>query len=291
MGNRSKQFLHLSRFRWCDNRYRAAFYHSRGFELGLHINTGCADYTTETLDAFFRDQLGTWRLLYPSLPSPVTHRVHCIAWSGYTTMAEIELNYGVRLDVNYYYWPPKWVLNEPGVFTGSGMPMRFTTVQGQVIDVYQATSQMTDESGQSYPFTIDTLLDRALGPEGYYGAFVANIHTDSSGAPESDEIVASALSRGVPVISARQLLTWLDARNASAISAIQWNANTQSFTVSAHAQALGLEVMVPVPDGASVLSARRNGADLSYDLRFIKGIWYAVLPAITGNYEVVYSFN
>ena len=150
---------------------------------------------------------------------------------------------------------------------------------------------MTDESGQSYPFTIDALLDRALGSEGYYGTFVANIHTDSSGAPESDEIVASALSRGVPVISARQLLTWLDARNASAISAIQWNANTQSFTVSAHEQALGLEVMVPVPEGASVLSARRNGTDLSYDLRFIKGIWYAVLPAISGHYEVVYSFN
>ena len=32
-----------------------------------------------------------------------------------------------------------------------------------LVDVFQATSQMTDESGQSYPFTIDTLLDRALG--------------------------------------------------------------------------------------------------------------------------------
>ena len=48
-----------------------------------------------------------------------------------------------------------------------------------MIDVYEATSQMTDESGQQYPFTVDTLLDRAVGAEGYYGAYVINAHTDS----------------------------------------------------------------------------------------------------------------
>ena len=75
--------------------------------------------------------------------------------------------------------------DRPGLFTGSGMPMRFATSTGAFIDVYQATTQMTDESGQSYPFTIDTLLDRALGPEGYYGAFTANLHTDNSQQPQS----------------------------------------------------------------------------------------------------------
>ena len=47
-----------------------------------------------------------------------------------------------------------------------------------MIDVYQAATQMTDESGQAYPFTPNTLLDNALGPLGYYGAFMANMHTD-----------------------------------------------------------------------------------------------------------------
>ena len=46
------------------------------------------------------------------------------------------------------------------------MPMRFAKLDGSMIDVYQATTQMTDESGQTYPDTIDTLLDRALGAEG-----------------------------------------------------------------------------------------------------------------------------
>ena len=62
------------------------------------------------------------------------------------------------------------------------MAMRFATTNGNLIDVYQATTQMTDESGQSYPFTAEALMDRALGPEGYYGAFVANMHTDPDNA-------------------------------------------------------------------------------------------------------------
>ena len=104
--------------------------------------------------------------------------------------------------------------NVPGVFTGSAMPMRFAKTDGTMIDVYQAATQMTDESGQAYPFTADTLLDRALGPEGYYGAYVTNMHTDFPNHAGAQAIVASAQARGVPVISAKQLLDWLDGRNA-----------------------------------------------------------------------------
>ena len=45
------------------------------------------------------------------------------------------------------------------------------------MDVYQAPTQITDESGQSCR-TIDALLDRALGADGYYGVFTANMHND-----------------------------------------------------------------------------------------------------------------
>ena len=82
--------------------------------------------------------------------------------------------------------------------------MRFARVDGTMIDVYQATTQMTDESGQSYPYTIDTLLDRALGPEGYYGAFVNNLHVDggANAANAAAATVASAKACGVPIINA-----------------------------------------------------------------------------------------
>ena len=131
----------------------AAAYTAAGFELGLHLNTGCQNYTRESLDTFFSQQLDQWRARYPSLTSPSTHRVHCLVWNGYTTLPEIEAKHGIRLDVNYYFWPPEWVANRPGFMTGSGMPMRFATLEGNVVDVYQAATQMTDESGQTYPFT------------------------------------------------------------------------------------------------------------------------------------------
>ena len=114
---------------------------------------------------------------------------------------------------------------------GSGMPMRFTDTDGTMIDVFQANTNMTDESGQSYPFTPNTLLDRALGTQGYYGAFTANLHTDAASTFEDTQVLASAQARNVPVITARQLLTWTDGRNGSSFGAISWSGSTLSFTV------------------------------------------------------------
>ena len=60
------------------------------------------------------------------------------------------------------------------------MPMRFTTKSGAMIDTYQAATEMTDESGQSYPKNISALLNLANGPQGYYGVFTVNAHTDNA---------------------------------------------------------------------------------------------------------------
>ena len=57
------------------------------------------------------------------------------------------------------------------------------------------------------------------------------MHTDSATTFESDQLLASATARGVPMVSGRQMLTWLDGRNGSSFSAIAWSGNTLSFTV------------------------------------------------------------
>ena len=36
--------------------------------------------------------------------------------------------------------------NRPGIFTGSGFPMRFADTDGSLIDVYQAATQATDDA-------------------------------------------------------------------------------------------------------------------------------------------------
>jgi hypothetical protein len=268
----------------------AAFYMTNGFEVALHVNTGCADSTPAALEAFYSNQLSLFAAKYPSLPPPVTNRTHCIAWGDYVTQAKVELTHGIRLDTNYYFWPPSWVLDRPGFFTGSGMPMRFVDLDGTMIDVYQAATQLTDESGQTYPFTINTLLDRALGLQGYYGAFTVNAHTDSVALSESDAVIASALARGVPVISAQQMLTWLDGRNNSTFGPVSWNIDTLSFTITAGQGANGLEAMVPVTSTAgSLTSITRNTSPIPYMTKVIKGIGYALFPATDGTYEATYS--
>jgi hypothetical protein len=177
--------------------------------------------------------------------------------------------------------------------TGSGIPMRFADTTGALIDVYQATTQMTDESGQTYPLTVDALLDKAVGPEGYYGAFTANMHTDfnpSAGQTGSDAIVASAQARGVPVIAAKQLLSWLDGRNGSSFQSLTWNANVLSFSVAVGTGANGLQTMVPTTIAAGALSTiTLNGSPVTFTRQTIKGIEYAIFQVAAGTYQATYT--
>ncbi len=269
---------------------KAAQYNADGFEISAHINTGCADYTAASLEAAYATQLPAWQAIFPSLPAPVTQRHHCIVWSDWSSGADVQFNHGMRLDTTYYHWPPAWVNNVPGVFTGSAMPMRFARLDGSLVDVYQATTQMTDESGQTYPFTVNTLLDRALGAEGYFGAYTINAHTDFAVLQESDATVASALARGVPVVSARQMLTWLDARNGSSFGSLAWSGSALSFSVSSASGATGLQAMLPTNANGRTLTGITLGAGaVPYATRTVKGIEYAFFAASTGTYVANYG--
>lgn len=267
----------------------SAGYHADGFEVGLHVDTSCIDWTAESLESAYAGQLASWSARLPSIPLPSTNRTHCIAWSDWATQPKVELAHGIRLDTNYYYWPQGWVQGHPGMFTGSGMPMRFADLDGTMIDVFQAVSQMTDESGQSYPATIDALLDGAIGPQGYYGAFTANMHTDSASHGGSDAIVASALARSVPVVSGRQMLTWLDGRNGSSFDSLSWSGSTLSFTITVGAGANGLQAMVPTHSAVGTLtSITCNGSPVLTTHETIKGVEYAFFEAAAGNYAASY---
>jgi hypothetical protein len=268
---------------------QAVTYDGAGFEIGFHVDTGCADWTPASLGTFYADQLDWFRTTYPGLPAPTTVRTHCVVWSDYDTQPQVEAAHGIGLDTNYYYWPPEWIAERPGFFTGSGMPMRFAKSDGTMIDVYQATTQMTDESGQTYPFTVDALLDRAIGPDGYYGAFTANMHTDSASSSGADAIVASALSRQIPVVSARQMLEWLDGRNASAFGSLGWDGTRLSFTISVGQGANALVAMVPIPSGLMINGITYNGSPILYSTDTIKGIRYSFFYAAPGSYQVTFA--
>jgi hypothetical protein len=274
---------------------QAASYLTQGFEVALHGDSSptCSNWTTSALDTFYSSELSSFASQFPSVPAPKTHRMHCISWSDYDSQPQVELNHGIRLDTSYYYWPPSWVNNVPGMFTGSGMPMRYTDRNGNIINVYQAATQMTDESGQTYPFNIDTLLDNAVGSSGYYGAFVVNAHNDQGSYPGiAPAIVSSAQARGVPIVSSEQMLTWLDGRNSSSFGSLSFSGNTLSFNITAAVEtgAKNLQAMLPrnIPTGP-LNSLTMNGTPVTFSTQTIKGVQYAFFSAASGLYQATYG--
>jgi hypothetical protein len=271
---------------------QAASYESEGFEIAVHPQTGtpCANWTPTSLRSDYTAQLNQFRAKYTSVPNPVTNRTHCVAWSDWLTMAKVELENGARLDTNYYHYPGPWIGAKPGFMTGAGFPMRFVDTDGTMIASFMAHTFMTDESGQSFPSTVDALLDGAVGPNGYYGAFTANMHTDQVTSPGAEAIVASAQARGVPIISARQLLTWWEGRDASTFRTFAWDGSALTFNVSAAAGSTGLELLLPRLSGGKTLSAvTRGGVGVPFTVATIKGIEYAFVPAASGSYRATYS--
>ena len=191
---------------------------------------------TRSSRRIWNQQLAAFGPAFPGVVAPRTNRTHCIAWNGYTNDARIERSHGIRLDTNYYYWPGTWMpapgqnFPRPGLFTGSGFPMRFANEDGSLVDVYQAATQITDEWGptkqesRGVATAIDALLARAVGPQEYYAVVTANMHTDGPPVaphPGAAQIVAAAKAYGVPVVSAAQMLDWLDGRNSSAFQNVR----------------------------------------------------------------------
>lgn len=259
-------------------------YTSQGFEVSVHINTNCEGYTASSLNTAFDTQLALFAGMYPGAPAPVTNRTHCVPWSDWASQARVSAQHGVRFDTNYYYWPGYWIQDRPGMFTGSGLPMRFADVDGTLIDVYQSPTVITDESDQTLPDTLNALLDRAQGSDGYYGAFTINIHTDQAVSSLITGIIASAQAHNVPMISARQMLDWLDGRSASSFANPSWSGSTFNFDVLLAANTTGIRAMLPTTAAPGELTAlTRGGNPVAYTVQTIKGLSYAVFDPAAGS--------
>jgi fibronectin type 3 domain-containing protein len=273
---------------------QAAHYVADGFEVALHpVVASCptATMTQAQLSTYFDTQLAQWQAYFGGIPSPVSSRTHCVYWPDWASAAKVELAHGIRMDANYYHFPQAWIGSKPGFLNGGGFPMRFADSDGTLIDVYQENTNMDDEAGQTYPATVNALLDNALGPNGYYGTFGTNIHTDYPAPNSSDDaIVASAQSRGVPIISYKQLLDWVDGRNNSAIRNLSWSNGALTFSTSVGAGANGLQVMLPVQGPTGTLTMLTSfGLPLPYTVQTIKGIQYAFFNATDGTFVASYS--
>src|SRR5262249_17764817 len=171
--------------------------------------------------------------------------------------------------------------------TGSGFPMRFGDLVGSGIDVYQAATHLVNENGVTYPDGINSMLDKALGPEGYYGVFGTHYdYTDNF----QTQLLNSAVAHNVSLITAQQLLTWLDGRNSSSFGNPTWNGTQLGFSITVGAGANNLYAMVPnQTPGGHLSSLTINGSSVAFTVQTIKGLAYAVFRAANGNAVATYA--
>ncbi|WP_281287266.1 Ig-like domain-containing protein [Methylobacterium terricola] len=265
---------------------QAQAYAALGFETAAHVDTGCRDVDAAVLGLALSRQAGAVATRL-GLPPQTTHRLHCIAWNGWADTAKIERAAGIRLDLGYYYWPGSWIRRRPGFMTGSGFPQRFADLDGRVLDIYQAASHLVNENGIAQRRGIEVMLDRALGPEQFFGAFGTHYdYTDGY----FDHLVSAARERGVALISAAQMLRWLDRREATRFEALAWNGHDLTFRVSLTDGPERVTGMLPVSALSHRLAAiTRGGQRVPFRVESIKGLDYAMFDLEAGSYAVLYD--
>ena len=259
-----------------------------GFDLGAHVSTACADWTEESLDTAFVRSMLEFHRNHPTLPGQTGHRLHCVAYSDWLGLPREERQWGIRLDMNFYNWPPGWIQHRPGYITGSALPMRFSDENGRMLDVFQQESHLVNETWKGSTAAIEHLITAAEDERGYYGAF--GTHYDFSD-DFDQKLMAVALRRGVPMVSAQQLLAFADGREASAIRDVEGTgAGDMLFDVDVDPRADGLlRAMLPVTHGDKVLtSLTADGDPVHFDVEYIKGIRYAFFQAKDVRYVAGY---
>ncbi|MDR6754878.1 hypothetical protein J2Y48_000151 [Mycoplana sp. BE70] len=262
-------------------------YHDQGFEFGVHVNTKCKNADTEEFEELLRRQVSEFRARYPFLGRQQVERFHCIVWNGWTESAELEVEAGIRFDMNYYNWPPAWLEGRPGFMTGSALPMPFVTEDGTVLDIYQAATQLVNEDQVPHPFGVRTMIERALGADQFFGAFVT--HYDYSD-DYADILVDEARRHNVPLISAEQLLAWVDGRNRSRFADLSWRDGVLHFSQRVARGAEDAFVHLPLhATGGQLRAVRCNGQQIAFNMQDIKGLPVATFPARAGDCTATYG--
>jgi hypothetical protein len=261
-------------------------FHEQGFEFGVHVDTDCANQDAARLEQTLRKQIRDFRRKYPFLSKQISQRLHCIVWNGWTEAAQTQSKVGIRFDMNYYNWPPVWLGGRPGFMTGSGMPMPFVTEDGTVLNIYQAATQLINENKVPQVEGVHSMIERALGPDQFFSAFVA--HYDFSD-DYANILIDVAQQRRVALVSAEQMLAWVDARNTSRFTNVTWRDDTLRFTKQLAAGAEHASVLLPIQSGnGGLISIQCGGETLDFVTQDIKGLSFASFSARPGNCEARY---
>lgn len=258
-----------------------------GFGVGVHVSTGCNDYTSlANLQSAYSSDISSFQSKYTGLPPQRVSRTHCYVYSDWDSTPKVDVANGIRLNLNYEWYPPSWTGGNTGYLTGSGMTMRFTDSSGNLIDDYQGVTDLDYETDPTSA-SMNAVLDNTQNANQFYGAI--GTHYDSSN--DYDELLAAAArARNIPMVSAEQYITWKDALGSSAFTSLTSSASQLKFTVEVAQGGTGMQTMVPASTGnGSITSLKRDGSDVAYASRTVKGVDYVVFDAAPGIYQVQYG--
>ncbi len=279
---------------------------ARGHEVAVHIDD-TAEATRPTLEGMARAyDSSTKRFveLYGRPPGP-SMRHHWLIWYGWAETAEIAHRNGVRVDFNFYHGR-QWRLPDgsfaQGYYTGSGLPQRFVTEDGRILDIFQVLTEWADETQQrrrqlgveGATRIVREMLDAA--ERGRYTVFVANFHPSVWREWRADEwarnMMQEAVRRGMPIWSGADLYRFVAARDAAHFSDFSWDGSELRFTLDAGPDDVGLTFMVPASSGRSVLAmVSCQGEPLPLLRERIAGRDHGLVRAVPGEaaYRVIYS--
>ena len=219
--------------------------------------------------------------------APTTNRTHCITWSDWATQPKVEAAHGIRLDTNYYYWPAAWVQNRPGLLHRLGhadalrRPRRLDDRRLPGHDPDDRRERHGLPAAHQHAARQRHRRARATtAPSPPTCTPTARTH------PGQQTIVNAALARGVPVVSARQMLTWLDGRNGSSFAEPRLERQRPDLLDRGRRRRqrpAGHAARRSGPNG-SLDDARRATATRSpFTTQTIKGVEYAVFSAAAGH--------
>ncbi len=270
------------------------YYSNQGFELSTHFQSDHLNLPDQIIPFWMNTQLSDLRTHNPSIEPYSTERTHAIVWTGWAHFPRISKErYGIRLDVNYYHFPPSWIGKDApggernGFMTGSAMPMRFADSNGAFINSYQVLTHITDESGQTFPKAANDVM--AGINRGFYGAYCINWHTDNHDMSGANAMIDVALANNIPIVSSRQLLNWLDAKETTSFNSLAWSGNVLTFNITGGVRNLNLMLPDKLEGNLQLIEVRRNGAPVAITRDVIAGIEYGFVDAEPGSYAAVYG--
>ncbi len=237
---------------------------------------------------------------------------HWFVWCGkdssgnqeFAAQAEIEASHGIGMDINYaHYDNNSWEGHflgplgaNQGNFTGSGLPMKFASSGGKVLNIYQHLNNVYD---QQYMENKDTagffdcfkgLMDRSIDEE-VYSFISVKSHNDEYKFSRKPliQMLEYAKNRDVPVWTASELLDFLRVKEAVSFQDFKWSEEMLSFRLISPVEGkAGLTFFIPAEnENRPVSEVNIDGQPELYHLRSFKGKEYAFLTVRPGqDYDI-----